>query len=255
MRIYYRQNQVPNFYIAFKEARDEDREQALSPQPGLAQSLPDDKVIMRGQDVVGYRIASTPAHQSFIRDNIVGWITQNAGWHGYDKNDLEAITMLKEWCVWLVAIETAVIAALAGFAKDVVLWWEPGYFYGRIFAVLTISALGFSIFWAIHMLLALPAISQRLPPPEPNNDIFAMQSTVSGRRLSRYERLVRYSFLVGFALCCHTFRATGSQLISTTAALWKNAQLMAAQESPRTTKLYDRTRDEITLDEVERIAI
>jgi integrase/recombinase XerD len=30
---------------------------------------------------------------------------------------------------------------------------------------------------------------------------------------------------------------------------------MAAHESPRTTKLYDRTGDEITRDEVERIAI
>jgi hypothetical protein len=30
---------------------------------------------------------------------------------------------------------------------------------------------------------------------------------------------------------------------------------MAAHESPRTTKLYDRTRDEITLEEVERIKI
>jgi len=32
-------------------------------------------------------------------------------------------------------------------------------------------------------------------------------------------------------------------------------QAMAAHESPRTTKLYDRTGDEITLDEVERITI
>jgi hypothetical protein len=30
---------------------------------------------------------------------------------------------------------------------------------------------------------------------------------------------------------------------------------MAAHESPRTTKLYDRTSDAITLDEVERITI
>ena len=35
----------------------------------------------------------------------------------------------------------------------------------------------------------------------------------------------------------------------------ENAQAMAAHESPRTTKLYDRTGDEITLDEVERIVI
>jgi len=35
----------------------------------------------------------------------------------------------------------------------------------------------------------------------------------------------------------------------------KRAEVMAAHESPRTTKLYDRTGDEITLDEVQRIAI
>jgi len=35
----------------------------------------------------------------------------------------------------------------------------------------------------------------------------------------------------------------------------ENVQLMAAHESPRTTRLYDRTGDEITLDEVERIRI
>ena len=35
----------------------------------------------------------------------------------------------------------------------------------------------------------------------------------------------------------------------------ENTQEMAAHESPRTTKLYDRTGDEITLNEVERIAI
>ena len=35
----------------------------------------------------------------------------------------------------------------------------------------------------------------------------------------------------------------------------ENAQAIAAHESPRTTKLYDRTGDEITLDEVEKIQI
>ena len=34
-----------------------------------------------------------------------------------------------------------------------------------------------------------------------------------------------------------------------------NAQAIAAHESPRTTKLYDRTSNEITFDEVERIVI
>lgn len=35
----------------------------------------------------------------------------------------------------------------------------------------------------------------------------------------------------------------------------ENAQVIAAHESPRTTKLYDRTADKITLGEVERIRI
>ena len=35
----------------------------------------------------------------------------------------------------------------------------------------------------------------------------------------------------------------------------EKAQVIAAHESPRTTKLYDRTGDEIILDEVERIRI
>ena len=52
----------------------------------------------------------------------------------------------------------------------------------------------------------------------------------------------------------HTFRATGITAPGNGGAL-EHAQSMAAHESPRTTKLYDRTGDEITLDEVERISI
>src|SRR5271155_4941364 len=54
---------------------------------------------------------------------------------------------------------------------------------------------------------------------------------------------------------CHTFRATGITAYLEAGGTLENAQVMAAHESPRTTKLYDRTGDEITLDEVERISI
>jgi integrase/recombinase XerD len=54
---------------------------------------------------------------------------------------------------------------------------------------------------------------------------------------------------------CHTFRATGITAYLEAGGTLENAQAMAAHESPRTTKLYDRTGDEITLDEVEKIAI
>jgi site-specific recombinase XerD len=56
-------------------------------------------------------------------------------------------------------------------------------------------------------------------------------------------------------VCCHTFRATGITAYLENGGSLENAQAMAAQASPRTTKLYDRTGDEITLDEVERIVI
>ena len=55
--------------------------------------------------------------------------------------------------------------------------------------------------------------------------------------------------------CCHTFRATGITAYLENGGTIENAQTIAAHESPRTTKLYDRTSDEITLDEIERIAI
>ena len=56
-------------------------------------------------------------------------------------------------------------------------------------------------------------------------------------------------------VCCHSFRATGITAYLENGGTIENAQAIAAHESPRTTKLYDRTGDEITLDEVERIQI
>jgi integrase/recombinase XerD len=55
--------------------------------------------------------------------------------------------------------------------------------------------------------------------------------------------------------CCHTFRATGITAYLENGGTIEHAQQIAAHESPKTTKLYDRTSDQITLDEVERIVI
>jgi integrase/recombinase XerD len=56
-------------------------------------------------------------------------------------------------------------------------------------------------------------------------------------------------------ICCHTFRATGITAYLENGGTIEHAQAIAAHESPRTTKRYDRTADELTLDEIERIAI
>jgi integrase len=53
----------------------------------------------------------------------------------------------------------------------------------------------------------------------------------------------------------HTFRATGITAYLGNGGALEHAQTMAAHESPRTTKLYDRTKDRLTQDEVERIRL
>src|SRR6266481_5592023 len=52
-----------------------------------------------------------------------------------------------------------------------------------------------------------------------------------------------------------TFRATGITAYLANGGALEHAQEMAAHESPRTTKLYDRTKERLTQDEVERIRL
>ena len=86
------------------------------------------------------------------------------------------------------------------------------------------------------------------------------ERTFSENRMSRIDvfrmikRRVRQAEL-GAAANCHTFRATGITAYLLNGGSIENAQAIAAHESPRTTKLYDRTADKITLDEIERIVI
>jgi site-specific recombinase XerD len=76
-------------------------------------------------------------------------------------------------------------------------------------------------------------------------------------RIDAYQMVRRRTAAAGLngKLGCHVFRATGITAYLEAGGTLENAQAMAAHESPRTTKLYDRTGDEITLDEVERIRI
>ena len=53
----------------------------------------------------------------------------------------------------------------------------------------------------------------------------------------------------------HSFRATGITAYLANGGALEHAQDMAAHESPRTTKLYDRTKERLTQDEVERIRL
>jgi integrase len=85
-------------------------------------------------------------------------------------------------------------------------------------------------------------------------------TALSGRALNRHnawtairKRARNAGFLTPVG--CHTWRATGVTVYLENGGRLEHAQQMAAHESPRITKLYDRTKDEITIGEVERIQL
>jgi site-specific recombinase XerD len=85
-------------------------------------------------------------------------------------------------------------------------------------------------------------------------------SALSDKPMSQPDawRMIRRRALaagVAEAIGCHTFRATGITAYLANGGALEHAQEMAAHESPRTTKLYDRTKERLTQDEVERIRL
>jgi integrase len=74
-------------------------------------------------------------------------------------------------------------------------------------------------------------------------------------RVDAYQMIRRRTAEMGFKvkLGCHVFRATGITAYLEAGGSLENAQAMAAHESPR--KLYDRTKERLTQDEVERIRL
>ena len=82
---------------------------------------------------------------------------------------------------------------------------------------------------------------------------------MGARRMSRvdvFRMIKRRVKTVGLGEAnCHTFRATGITAYLLNGGTLERAQAIAAHESPRTTKLYDRTADEVTIEDIEKIGI
>jgi len=76
-------------------------------------------------------------------------------------------------------------------------------------------------------------------------------------RIDAWKMIKRRAQAIGLPeeICNHTFRATGITAYLENGGTIEHAQQIANHESPKTTKLYDRTSDQITLDEVEKIVI
>jgi hypothetical protein len=56
-------------------------------------------------------------------------------------------------------------------------------------------------------------------------------------------------------ICCHIFRAIGILAYLENGGTIEKGQAIAAHELPRTTKLHDRTEDNVSLDEIACILI
>ncbi len=82
-------------------------------------------------------------------------------------------------------------------------------------------------------------------------------STRSLPQANAYEMVRRRALAAGIdtAIGNHTFRATGITAYLKNGGTLENAAAMANHASTRTTQLYDRRRDDISLDEVERIRL
>jgi site-specific recombinase XerD len=97
---------------------------------------------------------------------------------------------------------------------------------------------------------------------DPNGPLFRSTGRKTGEvqalwQQDVYRMIQRRAAAAGIAtkIGNHTFRATGITAYLKNKGLLEHAQTIANHASPRTTKLYDRRSDEISLDEVEKIAI
>jgi integrase/recombinase XerD len=86
------------------------------------------------------------------------------------------------------------------------------------------------------------------------------RETIEQRRLDRrsvlklVEKRARTSGILK-RVCCHSFRATGVTEYMNSGGTIEIAQRIAGHTSPATTRIYDRSGDRLTLQEIERVQI
>lgn len=102
--------------------------------------------------------------------------------------------------------------------------------------------------------LALEPKSPLFPTRDRQSRMLSNRALTQREALAMVRRRMRAAG-IDMPAGCHSFRATGITVYLENGGTLERAQKMAAHSSPRTTKLYDRTADKISQDEVERILI
>jgi hypothetical protein len=128
-----------------------------------------------------------------------------------DTAALEAMKLLKEWVTWLVAIQTAAIGGLIVGLKDFFPFDKicrvpdtnmPCDAAARLLGSGVVLAFGIAIITSLYLLLALPALAERMPHTGEKDDFFSMRTVGFGLHapLYWYARAVRWSSFWGFVL-------------------------------------------------------
>jgi hypothetical protein len=115
-------------------------------------------------------------------------------------NDTEAIRLVNDWSKWMVTIEIALISAIGFFATRAKEFSLDTM--AKICIVVSLGSFLVSIAAAACLLIALPGVVQRLPPPD-NQDVGDMKSPRTLLRLSiRSWGAIQHAFfligIVGF---------------------------------------------------------
>jgi site-specific recombinase XerD len=97
-----------------------------------------------------------------------------------------------------------------------------------------------------------------LSTPRHNDTSTRQRRILSGKPMTQamtWEMLQRRAKAAGIdtAICNHTFRATGITAYLIHGGTIERAAIIAGHRSTRTTQLYDRRSDDVTLDEIEKI--
>ena len=109
-------------------------------------------------------------------------------------------------------------------------------------------------FWLNQSLLASNPSAPLFPSFGKNRE------TIESRRLDRrsvlklVEKRAKASGILK-GVCCHSFRATGVTEYMNSGGTIEIAQRIAGHTSPSTTRIYDRSGDQLTLQEIERVQI
>jgi len=108
---------------------------------------------------------------------------------------------------------------------------------------------------AITRFLSLVATPAHPHPEVVNSRTMPNRKTSSVRHVIPAFRATCAAAGIDTAICNHTFRGTGIATYLENSGILENAQKMAAHASTRATQLYDRRRDDVTLDDIVKIDI